>query len=368
MNPMISIVIAAGMLTLTALATLPAFASEEDTLQWTSVTIQCGLTPEAGDISFEARTGETGWAACTVRAFGKEYVLPEAALAKLKGFPLSSLETTHEAGYEELGGHTVHFRFFRTVNNPENKVVTEIIYVSVNKKGVSVSEPRPTNNQKVMYIEHANKRLFPIEAKLAAGPVITGSVAADGTPEIIERIRVVIPTGWEVGQQAGTPNITVTRKAAIPPGELTFKPIPSSPAFGEGSARHAKTNGIRVWFGLEPVGACTAAEYEQRKAHNAGIQAQLEPLRKKIEQIPFTPRVKPSLLTRTPRNDEEKSWLAEYADLSSKRLILPTHHVDGTGFLVTLVQSYYGARVTAATSSAEISAVRKAIETVLVPY
>ncbi|MCX6880581.1 MAG: hypothetical protein NTW21_43265 [Verrucomicrobia bacterium] len=141
-----STMIAAGMLTLTALATLPAIASEEDSLKWTSVIIQCGRTPEAGNISCEARTGEMGWAACTVRAFGKEYVLPEAALAKLKGFPLSSLETTHEAGYEELGGYTVHFRFARTVNNPENKVVTEIIYVSVNKNGISVSEPRPKNN------------------------------------------------------------------------------------------------------------------------------------------------------------------------------------------------------------------------------
>ncbi len=134
------------MLALTALATLPAIASEEDSLEWTSVTIQCGQTPEAGEISCEARTGEMGWAACTVRAFGKEYVLPEAALAKLKGFPLSSLRTTHEAGYEELGGYTVHFRFARTVNNPENKVVTEIIYVSVNKNGLSVSEPRPKNS------------------------------------------------------------------------------------------------------------------------------------------------------------------------------------------------------------------------------
>ena len=138
--------IAAGMLALTALATLPGIASEGDSLEWTSVIVQCGHTPEAGDISCEARTGEMGWAACTVRAFGKEYVLPEAALAKLKGFPLSSLETTHEVGYEELGGYTVHFRFARTVHNPENKVVTEIIYVSVNKNGISDSEPRPKNN------------------------------------------------------------------------------------------------------------------------------------------------------------------------------------------------------------------------------
>jgi hypothetical protein len=168
--------IAAVMLALTALATLPAIASEEDSLEWTSVTIQCGRTPEAGEISCEARTGEMGWAACTVRAFGKEYVLPEAALAKLKGFPLSSLETTHEAGYEELGGYTVHFRFARTIRNPENKVVTEIIYISVNKNGISVSEPRP--------------KASPIQGNGAVPPRV-----APDKPELLplpERIRTAL--------------------------------------------------------------------------------------------------------------------------------------------------------------------------------
>ena len=61
-------------------------------------------------------------------------------LAKLEGFPLSSLRTSHEAGYESLGGYTVHFRFDRTFYNPEKKLVTEIIYVSVTKNGVTVSD------------------------------------------------------------------------------------------------------------------------------------------------------------------------------------------------------------------------------------
>ncbi|MCX6880578.1 MAG: hypothetical protein NTW21_43250 [Verrucomicrobia bacterium] len=208
------------------------------------------------------------------------------------------------------------------------------------------------------------KHLLPLLLSVA----FTGHVAAEGVPDVIEEIRVVTPAGWEVGRPAGVSNITVTRRAAIPPGDLAFEPIPSSPAFGEGSASHAKLNGIRIWFTLEPVGACSAAEYEQRKARNAGIRAQLEPLRKKIERIPGTPGVKPSFLSRTPRNEEDKSWLAEYANVSSKLRILPTHHVDSNGFLVTLVKSHYGASITAATVSDEIDAVRKAIETVLVPY
>ena len=231
--------------------------------------------------------------------------------------------------------------------------------------GITVGTP---DKKKVMYIEHANKRLFPVEKVQGAGSVVTAPVAAGGTLDVIDKIRVVLPAGWEVGQPADTPDVTVTRKAAIPPGDLAFKPIPSSPAFGEGSASHAKTNGIRVWFTLEPVGTSSAAEYEQRTARNAEIRAQLEPLRKKIERIPGTPGVKPGLLSRTPRNEEEKSWLAEYADVSSKRQILPTHHLDSNGFLVTMLQSYYGAQIAAATVRDEVDAVRKAIETVLVPY
>ena len=192
--------------------------------------------------------------------------------------------------------------------------------------------------------------------------------AAEGTHDLTDRICGVIPSGWEAGRQAGIPNVTVTRKAAIPPGDLAFKPIPSSPAFGEGSENHAQQNGIRVWFTFEPVGACSAADYAQRKAYNAGIQAKLAPLRKKIERIPGTPGVKPSLLARTPRTEEEKSWLAEYADLTSKLQILPTHHFDGNGYLLTLVQNYYGASITSSTVSDEIEAVRKALEKVLIPY
>lgn len=219
--------------------------------------------------------------------------------------------------------------------------------------------------------DHLAKELrliFESEMEKAESKTTSEMTLAIPTSHVTDKIRVVIPTGWEVGQQAGTPNITVTRKAAIPPGDLAFKPIPSSPAFGEGSEGHAKTNGIRIWFTLEPVGACSAAEYKQRKVRNAEIQAQLEPLRKKIEQIPGTPRAKPSLLSRTPRNAEEKSWLAEYADISSKLQILPTHHFDGTGFLVTLVQSYYGAQIASGSARDEVDVVREAIATVLIPY
>jgi hypothetical protein len=138
--------------TMTALlvaAIIPAFAataSEEEFLGWTSAVIQCGKTAEAGDVSCEMKTGEKGWEKFIIQAFGKPHTLPATDLAKLAGFPLSSLRTTHEGGYEELGGYTVHFRFDRMVYNSDKKLVTEIIYVSVTKKGVTVSDRRTKEN------------------------------------------------------------------------------------------------------------------------------------------------------------------------------------------------------------------------------
>jgi hypothetical protein len=117
-------------------------ASEEDFLAWTSAVIQCGRTPEAGDISCEIKTGDKGWQKFAIQAFGKTNTLSTTDLARLDGFPLSSLRTTHEAGYEELGGYTVHFRFERTFYSANKKLVTEIIYVSVCKKGVTISDRR----------------------------------------------------------------------------------------------------------------------------------------------------------------------------------------------------------------------------------
>ena len=127
---------------LAVLASAQGIASAEYFLEWTSAVIQCEKTAEAGDISCEIKTGEKGFTAFTVRAFGKAHVLSESDLIKLKDFPLSSLHTTHEGGYKSLGGYTVHFRFERTFYNSAKKLTTEIVYVSVNKEGISVFGPR----------------------------------------------------------------------------------------------------------------------------------------------------------------------------------------------------------------------------------
>ena len=68
----------------------------------------------------------------TIEAFGKRHVLDKFQCAKLNGFPLSSLRVTHEAGYERIGGHTIHFRM-KNAND-------DTVIVSVSK-GQGLREP-----------------------------------------------------------------------------------------------------------------------------------------------------------------------------------------------------------------------------------
>ncbi len=124
------------------ISTAVATASEEEFLGWKASVIQCEKTPESGDVSCDIKMAEDGWEKFVIQAFGTTHTLTPSDLKKLKDFPLSSLRTTHEAGYAELGGHTVHFRFSRTFYNTDRKLLTEGIYVSVTKDGVTVSPPR----------------------------------------------------------------------------------------------------------------------------------------------------------------------------------------------------------------------------------
>ena len=125
-----------------AISTIAAMASEEELLGWTSAVVQCGKTPEAGDVSCDIKIGGDEWEKFVIQAFGTTHTLAASDLKKLKEFPLSSLRTSHEVGYERLGGHTVHFRFNRTFYNSDKKLLNQIIYVSVTKNGVTVASPR----------------------------------------------------------------------------------------------------------------------------------------------------------------------------------------------------------------------------------
>jgi hypothetical protein len=116
------------------------FASQEQYLQWNEVRI---VSPEAGDagkVVFDAKVADGRLLEVTIEAFTKKYSVEEEDLRKLDGFPLSGLVITHEPGYAEFGGYTVHFKFRRTTCK-EGKPIQASIMVDVSKgKGLKISD------------------------------------------------------------------------------------------------------------------------------------------------------------------------------------------------------------------------------------
>jgi hypothetical protein len=124
------------------LGTAVVCASEEEFLPWQEVRIVSAERPETGKVELMAVADTNGHRQVEIVAFGKKHTVPAADLAKLRRFPLDSLRLTHEAGYEELGGHTVHLRLKRE-NCIPGGYVEETVVISVSRgKGLAISEPR----------------------------------------------------------------------------------------------------------------------------------------------------------------------------------------------------------------------------------
>jgi hypothetical protein len=124
------------------LGTAVVCASEEECLPWQEVRIVCAERAETGKVELMAIASTNGYRQVEIVAFGKKHTVPATDLAKLRGFPLAGLQTTHEAGYEELGGHTVHLRLKRE-NCVPGGWVEETVVISVSRgKGLAISEPR----------------------------------------------------------------------------------------------------------------------------------------------------------------------------------------------------------------------------------
>lgn len=118
------------------------FASEEEFLVWNEVRIVSPKRDDTGQVVFVAKTEGSEYREITIEAFGKKFSVENEHLASFKGFPLSSLVTTHEAGYERLGGHTVHFKFKRAFYDPDGKLVQEHARVSVSRgKALTIAKP-----------------------------------------------------------------------------------------------------------------------------------------------------------------------------------------------------------------------------------
>jgi hypothetical protein len=121
----------------------PLAASEEEHLVWQEVKITAPERKDTGKVVFSAKTDAEGQAyvSIEIEAFGKMHKVPKETLDKLAAYPLSGLATSHEAGYERLGGHTVHFKFKKldfTADVPRESTMT----LSVSKgRGVTLSGP-----------------------------------------------------------------------------------------------------------------------------------------------------------------------------------------------------------------------------------
>ena len=121
---------------------LPAFSSEEEALIWQSVVVRCREVPAAGMVSCEIDVDGRNYRKLLIQAFGKAFTIGADDLIKLEGYPLSSLTMTHEVGYAEIGGPTVHLRWKRTRFSKMDGPITEEILISVTSTGVLVTGPR----------------------------------------------------------------------------------------------------------------------------------------------------------------------------------------------------------------------------------
>ncbi|MCI0378358.1 MAG: hypothetical protein L0215_12185 [Gemmataceae bacterium] len=117
-------------------------ASEEEFLIWSEIRIVTPERPDTGKVVFTAKMAGPKFHELLVVAFGKEHKATKEHLEKLSGFPLSSLVTTHEAGYEQLGGHTVHFKLKSIRYDRTGRLVEDRVRLSVSRgKGMEVFGP-----------------------------------------------------------------------------------------------------------------------------------------------------------------------------------------------------------------------------------
>jgi hypothetical protein len=124
-------------------------ASEEDFLEWTSAKLALATSKEAGETMLEASVSQGKWKEFVLTAFSKEFRLSEDQLAKLEGFPLSSITATHEAGYESIGGYFIYFHLDYLYATADRVFTENKIVVSFNRKGIRLTEraSKPLNGE-----------------------------------------------------------------------------------------------------------------------------------------------------------------------------------------------------------------------------
>jgi hypothetical protein len=120
---------------LLALNCVSSLASEETHVPWQSVVIEAEAIPETGAVRVTATANKDELTSLRIHAFDREESLGKEDLKKLRGYPLASIVITREPGYESIGGYTVHARLKRTRYDTSKKLKTEVMIVSLPKKG-----------------------------------------------------------------------------------------------------------------------------------------------------------------------------------------------------------------------------------------
>jgi hypothetical protein len=86
-----------------------ASASEEEFLRPTRLEFQ-GSIGEKSQVKLVVESTDTGMKSVVMEAHGRTITLTEDDLVRLTGFHAATAIITHEAGYPQLGGHTIHFK------------------------------------------------------------------------------------------------------------------------------------------------------------------------------------------------------------------------------------------------------------------
>ena len=117
-----------------------SFGSEEDMRPFRSFRFECPAIKPFGVAVVSGTQTESGVDSVHIEAFGRSFTLPPGELAKLRGFVVNGAQISWEAGYPQLGGHTLNLVFSAGFTS----TIRPVKIVSVNEHGdITVRDAKP---------------------------------------------------------------------------------------------------------------------------------------------------------------------------------------------------------------------------------
>ena len=117
-----------------ALIVASASASEEQLPEWSIIDVTTHKIPRAGVVNVRAQADKNGISQLEIAAFGESYRIVGDELTKVVGFPLRGLEITHEAGYEILGGYSVHVKLRHVFYDASKTLRKQTAIITITEK------------------------------------------------------------------------------------------------------------------------------------------------------------------------------------------------------------------------------------------